>query len=120
MSAAPATAMVCYNPTSTRADIDSFTVMDIQSRLPATFRSLYRLFLRTASATVLHHRQARRNLRQRWRPVFDDGAKVTRELQNAPEDAPDSWIKGREEWLKVWNKRSESLFTCWTWFEEIN
>ncbi|KAH9485711.1 hypothetical protein JR316_0002624 [Psilocybe cubensis] len=85
--------------------------MDKQPRLPPTFRSLYRLFLRTASATVLHHRQARRNLRQRWRPVFDAGAKVSRELQNAPTDASESWIKGREDWLRVWNKRMDNTLS---------
>ncbi|KDR75513.1 hypothetical protein GALMADRAFT_68608 [Galerina marginata CBS 339.88] len=79
--------------------------MNIQNRLPATFRSLYRLFLRTSSAAVLHQRQARKNLRERWRPIFDVGAKVTQELQHKPADATHSWIRGREEWLRTWNIR---------------
>lgn len=78
----------------------------IQTRLPATFRSVYRLFLRTSSATVLHHKQARRSLRERWRPVFDAGAKVIYELQDKPDDASDTWVREREEWLKNWDERS--------------
>ncbi|KAF8911634.1 hypothetical protein CPB84DRAFT_1762431 [Gymnopilus junonius] len=79
--------------------------MNIQKSLPPTFRSHYRLFLRTASAAVLHHSQAKRNLRERWRPMFDAGAQVTHELQDRPDDASPEWIRARERWLRDWNKR---------------
>jgi hypothetical protein len=78
----------------------------IQPRLPATFTSLYRLFLRICSASVLHHRPATRNLRQLWRPTFDAAAKVTRELQAGSQDA--NTRRHGEDWLKLWEQRSES------------
>ncbi|PPQ76046.1 hypothetical protein CVT26_005380 [Gymnopilus dilepis] len=79
--------------------------MSVQKPLPPTFRSLYRLFLRTASASVLHQSSARQNLRARWRPIFDEGAKVTQEFQNKSEGASPEWIRSREIWLNTWNKR---------------
>jgi len=67
------------------------------SRLPANFRSLYRLFLRTTSAAVLHHPGATKNLRLRWRPLFTETAKVTKEVEEgaSPElrDAQITWLK---------------------------
>ncbi|KAF9558146.1 hypothetical protein CPC08DRAFT_24466 [Agrocybe pediades] len=80
----------------------------MSNHLPASFRSLYRLYLRTSSASVLHQRQAKKNLAQRWRPIFDAGANVVRELQNKPKDASPAWVQSREEWLKVWNKRLDN------------
>jgi len=77
----------------------------IQSRLPATFTSLYRLFLRICSASVLHHKPATRNLRQLWRPTFTTAAKVTRELQAGPQDANTRKLK--EDWLTAWEQRSK-------------
>ena len=80
--------------------------MQTQVRLPPSFTSLYRLFLRTSSAAVLHQRRAQINLRKRWRPVFDAGAKVTKELQNCNTDASDASVQEKIEWLRVWNDRS--------------
>jgi len=74
-------------------------------RLPASFTSLYRLFLRTASASVLHHRTARLNLITRWRPTFDVAAKLTRELEHSPQDSTSTWRQERIDWLKIWNER---------------
>ncbi|KIK96344.1 hypothetical protein PAXRUDRAFT_826056 [Paxillus rubicundulus Ve08.2h10] len=51
------------------------------NRLPPTFMSLYRLVLRSTSASVLHHTVARKNLCKLWRPAFDAAARVVRELQ---------------------------------------
>jgi len=78
----------------------------IHSRLPATFTSLYRLFLRTCSASVLQFRPATRNLRQLWRPTFDTAAKVTRELQAGSPDANTRKLK--EDWLTVWEQRMDN------------
>ncbi|KAG6382062.1 hypothetical protein JVT61DRAFT_700 [Boletus reticuloceps] len=51
------------------------------SRLPPSFKSLYRLFLRASSASVLHHNAARKQHRRLFRPVFDAAAKVVGKLQ---------------------------------------
>jgi hypothetical protein len=75
----------------------------IQPRLPTTFTSLYRLFLRICSASVLHHRPATRNLRQLWRPTFDAAAKVTRELHSQDVNTRNHG----EGWLRLWEQRSE-------------
>ena len=82
----------------------TLTHMGQQSRLPASFTSLYRLFLRTASASVLHHKSARLNIITRWRPVFDAGAKVTKELEYSPESSC-SMKQDKIAWLKTWNER---------------
>lgn len=79
--------------------------MSHQCRLPASFTSLYRLFLRTASASVLHHRSARLNLITRWRPIFDAAAKVTKELEYSPQGSTSTWRQERIDWLKIWNER---------------
>lgn len=75
-----------------------------QGRLPASFTSLYRLFLRTASAAVLHHRSARINLITRWRPAFDAAAKVTKELEHNSLNSS-RWKQERIDWLTIWNER---------------
>ena len=79
----------------------------MQGRLPASFTSLYRLFLRTASASVLHHKTARLNLITRWRPIFNAAAKVTKELEySSPQDNSSStWRQERVDWLNIWNER---------------
>lgn len=83
--------------------------MGHQSRLPASFTSLYRLFLRTASAAVLHHGTARMNLITRWRPIFDTAAKVTKELEYSPQGSSSMWRQERIDWLTVWNERGWSV-----------
>ena len=82
------------------------------NRLPASFTSLYRLFLRTASAAVLHHRSARLNLITRWRPTFDAAAKVTKELEYSPQSNLPSWRQERIDWLTTWNERGWSCLLC--------
>lgn len=81
--------------------------MSDPNRLPSTFKSLYRLFLRVASASVLHHPRASRNLRRRWRPTFNDAARITRGIQQETESESDRQV--RIEWLDEWNKRSTLL-----------
>jgi hypothetical protein len=76
----------------------------VRSRLPSTFTGLYRLFLRMSSASVLHQRQAKKNLRKLWRPVFDDAAVVINKLQNDSVNTTERDALGN--WLKVWEARS--------------
>jgi hypothetical protein len=74
-------------------------------RLPQSFTSLYRLFLRASSAAVLHHRAATRYFRPLWKPTFREAAIVIRRLQNPTlgsfEKAP------LERWLCLWELSSE-------------
>lgn len=74
-------------------------------QLPPEFKSLYRLFLRTVSATVLHHPQATRNLRLLWRPAFDAAARVTNQYNDPHTDEAQRTLQG--EWLKEWEQRSK-------------
>ncbi|KAI0250058.1 hypothetical protein BJV78DRAFT_1275930 [Lactifluus subvellereus] len=68
--------------------------------LPHSFTSLYRLFLRTSSAAVLHHRMATRYVRPLWKPTFREAANVIRRLQvptlRSSEKAQ------LERWLCLW------------------
>ncbi|THV06655.1 hypothetical protein K435DRAFT_644864 [Dendrothele bispora CBS 962.96] len=77
------------------------------SSLPPSFTSLYRLFLRSTSTAVLHHKLARRNLRNLWRPVFVDAAKVSKQLQD-----PATSLSTRNDlqaWLDVWQRRMDNV-----------
>ncbi|KAF9523855.1 hypothetical protein CPB83DRAFT_774777 [Crepidotus variabilis] len=74
----------------------------------STLTSVYRLFLRTVSVSVLHQRSACLNLRRRWRPVFDAAAKVSLELQNVPAEAAQAYRLERLAWLVDWNKRIDN------------
>ncbi|KAK2464947.1 hypothetical protein APHAL10511_003023 [Amanita phalloides] len=75
-------------------------------QLAPELKSLYRLFLRTVSAAVLHHPQARRNLRRLWRPVFEAGAHVTNQYNDSRTNASQRILQG--EWLKQWEKRMDN------------
>ncbi|SJL04784.1 uncharacterized protein ARMOST_08154 [Armillaria ostoyae] len=77
------------------------------TRLPASFTSLYRLFLRTSSASVLHHTLASRNLRHLWRSTFHDAAKVIHHLQREP-PLPPAVKEELESWLSIWNDRVDN------------
>lgn len=66
--------------------------------LPPEFTSLYRLFLRATSATVLHSGPATRGLRRLYRPSFQAAALTIKRLKS-----PDSDPK-EEENLKGWLK----------------
>ncbi len=87
--------------------------------LPAAFKSLYRLHLRTVSAAVMHHKGATRNLRRLWRPTFDDGARVTQELllvqggrknSESPPGPENAGTAQLENWLNEWNNRGGFIF----------
>ncbi|KAH8110458.1 hypothetical protein DFH11DRAFT_1514227 [Phellopilus nigrolimitatus] len=49
--------------------------------LPPEFTSLYRLFLRGTSASVLHHGPATRGLRRLYRPSFEAAAQSMKRIQ---------------------------------------
>lgn len=85
--------------------------MGQERRLPASFRSLYRLFLRTSTASVLHHPVARVNLRQRWRPIFNQGAEMTLDVAYPPDTQSSEWVHSRLACLQEWNDRSKSFTT---------
>src|SRR6266404_4743162 len=76
-------------------------------RLPPSFTSLYRLFLRTSSAAVLHHKAATRYIRSLWIPTFRDTATIILRLQN-PTLAIAEKTK-LERWLWLWE--SSSVYT---------
>ncbi|KAF9047577.1 hypothetical protein BJ165DRAFT_1526869 [Panaeolus papilionaceus] len=81
--------------------------MGQERRLPASFRSLYRLFLRTSTASVLHHPVARVNLRQRWRPIFNQGAEMTLDVAYPPDTQSSEWVHSRLACLQEWNDRMD-------------
>ncbi|KIK34836.1 hypothetical protein CY34DRAFT_613086 [Suillus luteus UH-Slu-Lm8-n1] len=71
--------------------------------LPSEFRSLYRLFLRTNSAVVLHHSPSKTQVRRLWRPVFNSAASIIQRLER-------KGIRSSEreylvQWLYTWHKR---------------
>ncbi|KAJ7647714.1 hypothetical protein FB45DRAFT_206925, partial [Roridomyces roridus] len=78
--------------------------------LPPDFTSLYRLFLRTSAASVLHQPRATRYLRKLWRPTFEDAARATSQLQNQSHNRNEL-----ERWLESWHLRIDNtlalLFT---------
>ena len=79
---------------------EQMTLQNTQ-KLPPTFTSLYRLFLRTTSAAVLHHPNSKRNLRRLWRPIFNTAASVIDQIQ---QDSPER--QKLEHWFRIWNTRS--------------
>jgi hypothetical protein len=82
-------------------------ILPLMATLSSTFSSLYRLFLRTSSASVLHHPAARIALRKTWRPTFEGALLVIHKLQNDP--APSATErKTMEDWLVKWEGESMS------------
>ena len=79
--------------------------MGAAHRLPPSFTSSYRLFLRASSASVLHHRAATRYVRILWKPTFREAAVVIHKLQN-----PTLGISEKEQlekWRCLWELSSE-------------
>jgi hypothetical protein len=70
--------------------------------LPPWFTSLYRLTLRSVSASALHQPRAVRSLRRLWRPVFEDAAHATKHA----EFSTGTNAEAAESWLKEWQIRS--------------
>ena len=72
--------------------------------LPPSLTSLYRIFLRTISASVLHQSRSTRTIRRLYRPEFEAAVNVIRKLQS---DTLESTERTKlESWLGVWNARS--------------
>ncbi|KAG8220449.1 hypothetical protein J3R82DRAFT_3143, partial [Butyriboletus roseoflavus] len=76
-------------------------------RLPPSFTSLYRLFIRASSASVLHQNASRKQLRQLFRPVFDAAAQVVGDLQS--NQLSRSERIRREYLLNTFHQRSTSI-----------
>ncbi|KAF8661484.1 hypothetical protein AX16_001321 [Volvariella volvacea WC 439] len=99
------------------------TPQSLATQLPQSFRSLYRLHLRTISAAVLHHRSARNNLRTLWRGKFDEAAGVYSRLvalsgsENQNEGPSTTRVERErerekcEKWLTEWNKRMDNTLS---------
>lgn len=81
------------------------TVRRINTGLPSDFRSLYRLFLRTNSAVVLHHSSSKTQVRRLWRPVFNWAASNIYKLQT--NDIHSSERENIVQWLYTWHKRMD-------------
>lgn len=95
----------------------SFPATAMSTRcLPPSFTNVYRLFLRTTSASVLNHSSATRNLRKLWKPSFRDAAVTIRALESREERNQHSQDT-LEKWLKEWYSRSKCsdlLIEGWT------
>ncbi|KAG2073346.1 hypothetical protein BDR04DRAFT_1095274 [Suillus decipiens] len=78
-------------------------VKHTNATLLADFRSLYRLFLRTNSAVVLHHSPSKTQILRLWRPVFDEAALQIHRLQH--HDVRSSEHKQIVRWLHIWHRR---------------
>ncbi|KAI0310106.1 hypothetical protein OF83DRAFT_1071082 [Amylostereum chailletii] len=77
-------------------------------RLPPSFTSLYRLFLRASSASVLHHYAAKRHLRQLWRPTFDAAARV---IQEGGRAGTTEAGERRRKWLQAWEANTDTTLS---------
>ncbi|KZV66709.1 hypothetical protein PENSPDRAFT_584914 [Peniophora sp. CONT] len=80
--------------------------MASNSKLPSSLTSLYRIFLRASSASVLDQRTARKELRRLWRPNFESAAETARQLERP--DLTQTERARREEWLRVWEQRADN------------
>ncbi|KAH9910990.1 uncharacterized protein BXZ73DRAFT_108311 [Epithele typhae] len=82
-------------------------------RLPATFFCLYRLFLRTAAASVLHDRKTKKQLRRIYRPMFTEAGRRMHELQDerlGRELGPGERA-ARVAWLAEWEERVDNTLS---------
>ncbi|KAF9816801.1 hypothetical protein IEO21_03881 [Rhodonia placenta] len=77
--------------------------------LPPTFTGLYRLFLRTAAASVLHKRAACSRIRRLWRPTFEVAAQVIRRHLSVSTTDPER--RRLEWWYRVWERRIDNTLS---------
>ncbi|PCH35723.1 hypothetical protein WOLCODRAFT_140046 [Wolfiporia cocos MD-104 SS10] len=77
-------------------------------RLPPSFTSLYRLFLRTSAVSVLGHRPAFRQLRILWRPCFESAAQVLHRVQRTSGDQERERL---QRWYNVWEARMDNTLS---------
>ncbi|KAI8978224.1 hypothetical protein BD414DRAFT_421979 [Trametes punicea] len=71
-----------------------------------SFRSLYRLFLRATSASVLAHPDATATLRKLWRPVFDEAVRAIRRIDD--DSTPASRREILTRWYYRWERRVDN------------
>ncbi|KAI0629710.1 hypothetical protein C8Q77DRAFT_303951 [Trametes polyzona] len=95
--------------THSGSESSTHDVPSAQTPLPSTFRSLYRLFLRAASASVLAHPKATADLRKLWRPVFDNAAKTIRQLEG--ERLPNDRHDVLTHWYLRWEERMDNTIS---------
>lgn len=75
-------------------------------RLPESFRSLYRLLLRTTSASVLHRNSAVAGLRKIYRPDFEEAAVTINRLHSSNTRLTDLEKSRMIKWIEQWNINS--------------
>lgn len=85
--------------------VTTISSMGAAQRLPPSFTSAYRLFLRASSASVLHHRAATRYVRTLWKPTFREAAVVIHKLQSPTLGIPEK--EQLEKWRCLWELSSE-------------
>lgn len=85
-----------------RSEIRPSTTSSPIGPVPAEFKSVYRLFLRTLSRSVKNHRPAFFNLRRLWRPVFRTAARHVMRLDDAGRQAQHESLR---LWLRTWDQR---------------
>ncbi|KAF8262196.1 hypothetical protein EI94DRAFT_1603330 [Lactarius quietus] len=78
-------------------------------KLPPSFTSLYRLFLRTSSAAVLHHKAATRYVRTLWKPPFREASMIIHRLQNPTLDTAEK--AQLEKWLCLWESSMDNTLS---------
>lgn len=71
-----------------------------------SLRSVYRLFLRTSSASVLHKPGATKNLRKLYRPYFRGISKIMSQLSTSGKS--DAQL---EAWVKEWHIRMDNTLS---------
>ncbi|KAF9446137.1 hypothetical protein P691DRAFT_794941 [Macrolepiota fuliginosa MF-IS2] len=78
--------------------------------LPLDFRSFYRLFRRSCSAAVLHHRPTTIALRNMYRPTFRRVGWIHMRIRQEASENPEMATKQRA-WIDVWNKRMDNTLS---------
>ena len=74
-------------------------------QLTPKLASLYRIFLRATSTSVLHKDQATKNLRRLYRPAFEAAAKTARSLETSK--AVNTQSIEKKKWLEEFDNRGE-------------
>jgi hypothetical protein len=80
--------------------------MSSNLKLPASFTSLYRLFIRATPPAVLHHAAATRRLRRLYRPIFQEAALAIRKLEDQ-QNLSNGERRHLNDWLDEFDKRGE-------------
>lgn len=73
--------------------------------LPPEFTSLYRVFLRATSTSVLHNGPATRSLRRLYRPTFEAAACAIHNLESSQNNGNITELQRTKHWLETFDKR---------------